>query len=157
MERRRRQRSGSGLSRTRLDISDPCELPGERWYGVGSLLDRNQQLLCRLPPKGETFGYDEVQRDKFALVRWRDYEFYGGDAFKVSRRVTLNYGARWSMIRAPYLDDNRLAGFSPVVYAAESGFPANDPCRGMVLAKGARAPALLSAPSLRHPSSRTAR
>src|SRR5260370_39481919 len=87
--------------------------------------------------RGETFGYDEVQRDKFALVRWRDYEFYGGDAFKVSRRVTLNYGARWSMIRAPYLDDNRLAGFSPVVYAAESGFPANDPCRGMVLAKGA--------------------
>ena len=87
--------------------------------------------------RGETFGYDEVQRDKFALVRWRDYEFYGGDAFKVSRRVTLNYGARWSMIRAPYLDDNRLAGFSPTVYAAESGFAANDPCRGIILAKGA--------------------
>jgi len=90
--------------------------------------------------RGETFGYDETQRNHFALVRWRDYEFYGGDAFKVSRRVTLNYGARWSLIRAPYLDDNKLAGFSPAVYAAEASIPgilANDPCRGMVLAKGA--------------------
>lgn len=87
--------------------------------------------------RGMTFGYDETQRNHFALVRWRDYEFYGGDTFKVSRRVTLNYGARWSLIRAPYLDDNLLAGFSPAVYFAESSAPAADPCRGMVLAKGA--------------------
>ena len=88
--------------------------------------------------RGETFGYDEVQRNHFALVRWRDYEFYSGDTWKVSRRVTLNLGARWSLIRAPYLDDNKLAGFSPTVYASESSAPANDPCRGMILAKGAQ-------------------
>src|SRR5712691_10379440 len=87
--------------------------------------------------RGETFGYDEVQRDNTALVRWRDYEFYGGDTFKVSRRVTLNYGARWSLIRAPYLDDNKYAGFSPAVYASETSLKADDSCRGMVLAKGA--------------------
>ena len=87
--------------------------------------------------RGMTFGYDETQRNHAALVRWRDYEFYGGDAFKVSRRVTLNYGVRWSIIRAPYLDDNKLASFSPAVYAAETALPAGDPCRGMVLAKGA--------------------
>jgi hypothetical protein len=87
--------------------------------------------------RGETFGYDEVQRNSTALVRWRDYEFYGGDTFKVSRRVTLNYGARWSLIRAPYLDDNKYAGFSPAVYAAETSLAANDSCRGMILAKGA--------------------
>lgn len=87
--------------------------------------------------RGMVFGYDETQRNHFALVRWRDYEFYSGDTFKVSRRVTLNYGARWSLIRAPYLDDNQLAGFSPDVYFAESSAPAADPCRGMVLAQGA--------------------
>ena len=87
--------------------------------------------------KGEVFGYDETQRDHTALVRWRDYEFYGGDTWKVGRRLTLNYGARWSLIRSPYLDDNQLGGFSPAVYAAESSAPAADPCRGMVLAKGA--------------------
>jgi hypothetical protein len=102
----------------------PCTIGTGNYYG--------DYLL-----RGETFGYDETQHDSKALVRWRDYEFYGGDAFKVSRRVTLNYGARWSIIRAPYLDDNKLASFSPAVYAAEAGFSASDPCRGMVLAKGA--------------------
>jgi len=51
--------------------------------------------------------------------------------------VTLNYGARWSLIRAPYLDDNKYAGFSPAVYASETSLKADDSCRGMVLAKGA--------------------
>jgi len=35
------------------------------------------------------------------------------------------------------LDDNKLAGFSPEVFAAESSASTTDPCRGMVLAKGA--------------------
>src|SRR6266478_4216598 len=87
--------------------------------------------------RGMMFGYDENQRDQKALVRWRDYEFYGGDAFKVSRRVTFNYGARWSIIRTPFLDDNKLAGFSPAVYAAETSLKPDDSCRGMILAKGA--------------------
>ncbi len=87
--------------------------------------------------RGMMFGYDENQRDQKALVRWRDYEFYGGDTFKVSRRVTFNYGARWSIIRTPFLDDNKLAGFSPAVYAAETSLKADDSCRGMILAKGA--------------------
>jgi carboxypeptidase family protein len=87
--------------------------------------------------RGMTFGYDETQLDHQALVRWRDYESYAGDTFKVSRRVTLNYGARWSLIRTPYLDDNKLAGFSPAVYFAETSAPSADPCRGIVLAKGA--------------------
>jgi hypothetical protein len=87
--------------------------------------------------KGETFGYDETQRDSTALVRWRDYEFYGGDTWKVGRRLTLNYGARWSLIRTPYLDDNQLGGFSPAVYASQTSAPAGDPCRGIIIAKGA--------------------
>ncbi len=87
--------------------------------------------------RGMTFGYDEAQRDNMALVRWRDYEFYSGDTWKVSRRVTLNYGVRWSLMRAPYLDDNKLGGFSPAVYAAETSAPAGDPCRGIILPKGA--------------------
>jgi hypothetical protein len=113
----------------------PVDYNGAGWtngHGTGTNNFYADRLL-----RGETFGYDETQRSSTALVRWRDYEFYGGDAFKVSRRVTLNYGARWSIMRAPYLDDNKLAGFSPGVYFAESSAPAGDPCRGMVLAKGA--------------------
>ena len=113
----------------------PVDYNGAGWtngHGTGTNNFYADRLL-----RGETFGYDETQRSSTALVRWRDYEFYGGDAFKVSRRVTLNYGARWSIMRAPYLDDNKLAGFSPAVYAAETSAGAGDSCRGMILAKGA--------------------
>jgi hypothetical protein len=86
--------------------------------------------------RGMTYGYDEAQHNNMALVRWRDYEFYGGDAWKINHRVTFNYGVRWFFTRAPYLDDNKLASFSPSVYATESGASKSDPCRGMVLAGG---------------------
>jgi Carboxypeptidase regulatory-like domain len=86
--------------------------------------------------KGMTFGYDETQRDNFSLVRWRDYELYGGDTWKVARRLTLNYGARWSFIRAPFLEDNQLAGFSAALYASQISAPVDDPCRGEIIAKG---------------------
>ncbi len=112
----------------------PVDYNGPGWtngHGTGTGNFYADRLL-----RGESFGYDEAQHDNTALVRWRDYEFYGGDAFKVGRRVTLNYGARWSIIRAPYLDDNKLAGFSPDVYFAETSAGASDPCRGMVIAKG---------------------
>ncbi|HWC20267.1 MAG TPA: hypothetical protein VG498_24845, partial [Terriglobales bacterium] len=84
--------------------------------------------------KGMTFGYDEAQRDNFALVRWRDMEFYGGDTWKIKPRLTLNYGLRWSLVKNPYLDDNQLAGFLPSLYNPAMG---NDPCNGMILAEGA--------------------
>src|SRR6266571_2264487 len=103
------------------------------WGGPNSTNNYYADYLVR----GMMFGYDENQRDQTALVRWRDYEFYGGDTFKISRRVTLNYGARWSIIRTPFLDDNKLAGFSPAVYAAETSLKPDDSCRGMILAKGA--------------------
>lgn len=112
----------------------PVDYNGAGWTnsnGIGTGNFYADRLL-----RGETFGYDEAQHYNTALVRWRDYEFYGGDTFKAGRRVTLNYGARWSIIRAPYLDDNKLAGFSPDVYFAETSAGASDPCRGMVIARG---------------------
>src|SRR6266481_3907652 len=112
----------------------PVDYNGAGWtnsHGTGTGNFYADRLL-----RGETFGYDEAQHYNTALVRWRDYEFYGGDTFKAGRRVTLNYGARWSIIRAPYLDDNKLAGFSPDVYFAETSAGASDPCRGMVIAQG---------------------
>jgi hypothetical protein len=118
------------------DANSPAvDYRGSGWsnaHGIGTGNYYADYLL-----RGETFGYDEAQKHGIAQVRWRDYEFYGADTFKVSRRVTLNYGARWSIIRAPYLDDNKLGGFSPAVYAAESSAPAGDPCRGIILPKGA--------------------
>ena len=114
----------------------PTGSPAARYNGWGGPNTTGNYYADYLV-RGMMFGYDENKRDQTALVRWRDYEFYGGDTFKVSRRVTLNYGARWSFIRAPYLDDNKYAGFSPAVYASETSLAPDNSCRGMLLAKGA--------------------
>ncbi len=48
-----------------------------------------------------------------AAGRYQDYEFYGGDTFRATRRVTLNYGFRWSLLMQPYAADNELSFFNP--------------------------------------------
>ncbi|MBS1841993.1 MAG: carboxypeptidase regulatory-like domain-containing protein [Acidobacteria bacterium] len=63
--------------------------------------------------------------------RWHDIEFYAGDTFKISRRVTLTYGFRWSFLREPYDADNRMASFSLAAY--DPTRPSGDACNGVVL------------------------
>jgi len=66
--------------------------------------------------------------------RWHDLEFYVGDTWKISRRVTLNYGFRWSFLREPYDANNQMASFSLAAYN-KNGNP-SDACNGVVLVPG---------------------
>jgi hypothetical protein len=66
--------------------------------------------------------------------RWHDIEFYVGDTWKLTRRVTLTYGFRWSFLREPYAADNRMASFSLAAYNP-AGNPA-DACNGVILVPG---------------------
>jgi hypothetical protein len=84
--------------------------------------------------KGMTFGGGEAQRDNLAQIRWKDVEIYGGDSWKVSRRLNVEYGVRWSLTPLGHILDNTYAGFRPSLYNPAAG---GDPCNGIVLAKGA--------------------
>ena len=66
--------------------------------------------------------------------RWHDIEFYVGDTWKLTRRVTLTYGFRWSFLREPYDANNEMASFSLAAYN-QNGNP-NDACNGVVLVPG---------------------
>jgi hypothetical protein len=79
-------------------------------------------------------GVSETNVNPVDQGRWHDIEFYAGDTWKVSRRVTLNYGFRWSFLREPYDANNRMASFSLSDYNP-SGNPA-DACNGVVLVPG---------------------
>ena len=57
-------------------------------------------------------GVSETNVNPVDQGRWHDIEFYAGDTWKVSRRVTLNYGFRWSFLREPYDANNQMASFS---------------------------------------------
>ncbi len=80
------------------------------------------------------WGANENARNIVSVIRWSDVEPYAGDSWKVSRRLTLDFGIRWSFMRPEYMNDNHLSGFLPSLYNPALG---NDPCNGILLAKGA--------------------
>jgi hypothetical protein len=80
------------------------------------------------------WGVNENSHNVISDPRWRDLEFYFGDTWKLTRRFTLDYGVRYSLMPDAYLADNRLATFDPTAYDPALG---TSPCNGIVLAKGA--------------------
>lgn len=80
------------------------------------------------------WGVNENNKNPISDPRWRDVEFYFGDNWKATRRLTLDLGLRWSFIPDAWLDDNRLASFEASAYDPALG---TSPCNGIVLAKGA--------------------
>jgi hypothetical protein len=68
--------------------------------------------------------------------RWRDFEFYGNDIWKIRPRVTLNLGLRWSRFSPAYTVDNRISNYIPSLYNGK------DPLSGLVRADQASAAGL---------------
>ncbi len=83
---------------------------------------------------GNTFLLSETSTNVRAQLRWRDYEFYGGDTWKVTPRVTLNYGVRYSLLRNVTQPANQITNFVPSLY--DPTLPANDACNGLIHAPG---------------------
>jgi len=94
--------------------------------------------------KGSRFLYFEGQREVQTRMRWRDYELYAGDTWRVSRNLTLDHGVRWSFLRWPFDAEDQFASFNPAKFdpglgsAACNGleFPSANPCPSLGLAGG---------------------
>lgn len=84
--------------------------------------------------KGTLWGGAESARNTWSQIRWRDYEFYFGDTWKMTRTFTFDYGFRWSFIRPEWMADNLWSSFSPSAYNPALG---SDACNGILLPQGA--------------------
>jgi len=80
------------------------------------------------------WGVNENSHNVISDPRWRDVELYFGDTWKATRRLTLDYGLRYSLMPDAWLADNKLASFEPSAYDPALG---TSPCNGIVLAAGA--------------------
>jgi hypothetical protein len=78
--------------------------------------------LANFLSPGERFGITEQNVNPTDQARWRDYEFYVGDTWKVSPRLTAEYGFRWSFLREPYSADNAVGAFLPSAYNPANAF-----------------------------------
>jgi hypothetical protein len=61
-------------------------------------------------------NYTEIVTTEIADGRWRDYEFYGNDTWKVRPHVTLTMGLRYSAFPAAWAADNHISNFIPSLY-----------------------------------------
>lgn len=79
---------------------------------------------------GNVFGnLSEASTDVLNDVRWRDYEFYIGDSWKINRKLTVDYGVRYSVLTTPYQINGLMTNFQPGLY--DPNKPASDACNGL--------------------------
>jgi len=60
--------------------------------------------------------YSEISGEAFMKVRTGGYEFFAQDNWKVSRKLTLDYGLRMYVLLPIWEKDNFMAGFVPGIY-----------------------------------------
>ncbi|MFN2512393.1 MAG: carboxypeptidase regulatory-like domain-containing protein, partial [Pyrinomonadaceae bacterium] len=94
---------GAGGGNQSLTIQGCGEQTG---HCIGDLLLRDTVLL----------NYTEINQAEIADGRWRDYEFYANDTWKIHPRVTLTMGLRYSVFPPAWEQDNRISNFIPSLY-----------------------------------------
>jgi hypothetical protein len=80
------------------------------------------------------FGFDETNTMAIGQNRYNNLEFYFGDTWKVRPNLTLELGARYSLLFEPTDARDFISGFLPSAY--DPTRPATDPCNGLVVPKG---------------------
>jgi hypothetical protein len=103
------------------------------WGGLGPTTGN---AIASILINGSVWGYGESSSLHNATGRYQDYEFYGGDTFRASRRVTLTYGFRWSLLMQPYAADNELAFFNPKQF--DPSVSGGSACNGLIAAPGSK-------------------
>jgi len=65
--------------------------------------------------------------------RWTNLEFYFNDDWKLTNRLTLNMGVRYSYLPWPYQANDQLTVFNPAAFNPALG---NAPCNGLMYSPG---------------------
>jgi carboxypeptidase family protein len=61
-------------------------------------------------------NYTEIDNTEVANGRWRDFEFFGSDNFKIHPRLNLTLGLRYSFFPPAWERENRISNFIPSLF-----------------------------------------
>ena len=99
---------------------------GSGLYTIQSTGGRTGNAIAELLLRGlPLLEYTEFQRQDTTLGRWRDFEFYGTDTWKMRSNLTLTFGMRYSVFPPAFAADNRITNWIPERYngtTLSSGF-----------------------------------
>jgi hypothetical protein len=90
-------------------------------------------ILADFLLKDMTWGFSEASTSRSAPQRWRDTEMYVADSWQVTRRVTFDYGVRYSLLFNPYTTDDKITSFVPSLFNPALGA---DSCNGLIQVPG---------------------
>lgn len=90
--------------------------------------------LADVLTRGTFFGFNETNTMPVGQTIYKNLEFYFGDTWKVRPNLTLELGARYSLLFEPYDNRDLISSFLPSAY--DPSRPATDPCNGLVVPKG---------------------
>jgi Carboxypeptidase regulatory-like domain len=124
---------GPGATCTQGTPNNNC---GNSPWGNPSTGANTGNAIASILLKGTLYGYGEASNLHEAAGRYQDYEWYAGDSWKLTRKLTLNYGFRWSLLMQPYAADNELSFFQPNLFNAS--LPGGNNCNGLLLAPGSK-------------------
>ena len=79
------------------------------------------------------FNWSEASNININDIRWRNAEFYAADTFRMTSRLTVVYGVRYSILPNPYFDDNLYTSFNPSAFNPALG---NASCNGLLYVPG---------------------
>lgn len=116
--------TGSGSSE-RPNVGSPAVSSGG--YDTGD-------SLANLEFPSNVFNISETSTNVRAQLRWRNYELYAGDTYRMNPRLTLSYGVRYSLLLQPYQPNDQITSFQPSLF--DPNKPASDACNGLWVAPG---------------------
>lgn len=105
-----------------VSVYENNDINGTYYFGndQGNPNNTNYPLSNMLLGQVQSFGQDNVKQINHA--RYYQYEWYVQDTFKISRRVTVDYGMRFQVIPQIYSAGATLGLFNPSLYnRAKSG------------------------------------
>jgi hypothetical protein len=82
---------------------------------------------------GQSDGYQQQSHDTVPFLHYVNFEAYVQDDWKLTRRLTLNIGVRYSYFPSPSDSNNTLVNFDPNVFNPANA-PLIDPASGMMVA-----------------------
>jgi hypothetical protein len=93
----------------------------------------SNDLANLMLPNG-LFNLTEQSTNTYVHLRWRDYEFYAADNWKLRPNLTVDAGLRYSILAPPFQPNNQFTSFRPDLY--NPNLPSTDACNGLVTVPG---------------------
>jgi len=128
------------FSNIRGNVTGPIAYQGCKTVGSGTCAAFPTNTTSYGPANwillNEAFGYSEQNVIFNKEGRWQNYEFYVNDEYKLSTRLTVNFGLRYSYLPWPYQVNDQFSVFNPGAYNSTLATPAIGTCNGLYYSAG---------------------